>query len=153
MREGFGRLVKQDRLAAWDRGPDGKGRTPWQTPVSLRPIIAQVHIEVRRAIEAGISRVVMFVFGVIGVLIAIRFVFTLLGANAEAGFVKFVHNLPGVSMALFNTVLKALSVSGVTFERSALVAIAVYALIAWGLVALVRSASPLRHSETVERVE
>lgn len=39
-RGGFGRLVKQGRLAAWDRGPGGKGNSPWQTAVSLRPIIA-----------------------------------------------------------------------------------------------------------------
>ncbi|MGB4593978.1 MAG: YggT family protein [Coriobacteriia bacterium] len=95
----------------------------------------------------------MFVFGVIEVLIAIRFLFTLLGANAEAGFVKFVQNLSGVFMTPFDTIFKTQSVSGATFEWSALVAIAVYALIAWGIVALVRSASPRRHSETVERVE
>jgi len=114
---------------------------------------SQVHTEVRRPIEAVVSRVVMFVFGVIEVLIAIRFVFLLLGANAEAGFVKFVHGLSGVFMAPFNTIFKTQSVSGATFEWSALVAIAVYALIAWGIVALVRAASPRRHSETVERVE
>ncbi|MDO8881118.1 MAG: YggT family protein [Coriobacteriia bacterium] len=114
---------------------------------------SQVHTEVRRPMEAVVSRVVMFVFGVIEVLIAIRFVFTLLGANAEAGFVKFVHDLSGVFMAPFNAIFETQSVSGATFEWSALVAIAVYALIAWGIVALVRAASPRRRAETVERVE
>jgi hypothetical protein len=114
---------------------------------------SQVHTEVRRPIEAVVSRVVMFVFGVIEVLIAIRFVFTLLGANAEAGFVKLVHDLSSVFMAPFNAIFNTQTVAGATFEWSALVAIAVYALIGWGIVALVRAASPRRHAETVERVE
>lgn len=114
---------------------------------------SQVHTEVRRPIEAVVSRVVMFFFGVVEILIAIRFVFTLFGANPEAGFVKFVHNVSGVFMAPFNAIFKTQSVSGATFEWSALVAIAVYALIAWGIVALVRAASPRRDAATVERVE
>jgi len=113
----------------------------------------QVHTEVRRPIEAVVSRIVMFVFGLIEVLIAIRFVFTLLGANAEAGFVRLVQGLSGVFMAPFTAIFNTQSVAGATFEWSALVAIAVYALIAWGIVALVRAASPRRHAETVERVE
>ena len=72
----------------------------------------QVHTKVRRPIEAVISRAVMFVFGVVEVPIAIRFVFKLLGANAAAGFAKFVHDLSGVSMAPFSTMLKTLSVLG-----------------------------------------
>jgi hypothetical protein len=114
---------------------------------------SQVHTEIRRPIEAVASAVVMFVFGVIEVLIAIRFVLTLLGANAEAGFVKLVQGMSGPFMAPFNAIFNTQSVSGATFEWSALVAIAVYALIAWGIVALVHAASPRRHSETVERVE
>ena len=114
---------------------------------------SQVHTEVRRPIEAVLSRVVMFVFGVIEVFIAVRFVLTLLGANAEAGFVKFVYAVSDVFMAPFNAIFSTQSVSGATVEWSALVAIAVYALIAWGLVALIRAVSPRRHSETVERVE
>jgi len=114
---------------------------------------SEVHTEVRRPIEAVLSRVVMFVFGVIEVFIAVRFVLKLLGANAEAGFVKFVYAVSDVFMAPFNAIFSTQSVSGATVEWSALVAIAVYALIAWGLVALIRAVSPRRHSETVERVE
>ena len=114
---------------------------------------SQVHTEVRRPLEAVLSRVVMFVFGVIEVFIAIRFVLTLLGANAEAGFVKFIYAVSDVFMAPFNAIFNTQTVEGATFEWSALVAIAVYALIAWGLVALIRAVSPRRHSETVARVE
>lgn len=113
----------------------------------------QVHTEVRVPIEALLSRVVWFVFGAIEVLIAIRFVLTLLGANSGAGFMRMVYGVTGVFMAPFNTIFGTQRVSGATFEWSALVAIAVYALIAWGVVALIRAVSPREHAETVERVE
>jgi len=44
-------------------------------------------------------------------------------------------------------------VAGATFEWSALVAIAVYALLAWGIVQLIRAVNPREHAQTVERVE
>lgn len=114
---------------------------------------SQVHTEVRSPIESVLARVVWFVFGTIEVLLAIRFVLTMLGANAEAGFVKFVYAVSDVFMAPFNAILSTGRVSGATFEWSVLVAIAVYALIAWGLVALIGAVSPRTHAQTVERVE
>jgi len=52
---------------------------------------SQVHTEVRAPVEVVVSRVTMFVFGVIEVFIGIRFVLMLLGANAEAGFAKLIY--------------------------------------------------------------
>lgn len=113
----------------------------------------KVHTEVRAPIEAIITRIVWFVFAVIEILIAIRFVLKLVGANASAGFVQLIHGISDVFMLPFNAILGVQRVSGATFEWSALVAIAVYALIAWGIVSLIAVVSPRRHSETVERVE
>ena len=45
---------------------------------------SQVHTEIHSPIENVLARVVWFVFGAIEVFLAIRFVLTLLGANAEA---------------------------------------------------------------------
>lgn len=56
-------------------------------------------------------------------------------------------------MAPFSAIFATKRVSEATFELSALVSIAIYALIAWGLVALVEAVSPRRSAETVERVE
>ncbi len=114
---------------------------------------SQLHTEVHSPIETVFARVIWFVFGAIEILLAIRFVFTLLGANAEAGFVKLVYAVSDVFMAPFNAIFATDSVSGATFEWSALVAIAVYALVAWGLVALIGVLSPRTHAQTVERVE
>ena len=114
---------------------------------------SQLHTEVRSPIETVLARVVWFVAGVIEVFLAIRFVLTLLGANAEAGFSKFIYGVSDVFMAPFNAIFSTGRVSGATFEWSALVAMAVYALIAWGLVALIGVVSPRKHAQTVETVQ
>jgi hypothetical protein len=114
---------------------------------------SQVHTEVRQPFERVIARVVWFVAGVIEVLIATRFVLAMLGANAEAGFVKFVYGASDVFMAPFSAIFGTSRVEEATIEWSALLAIAVYAVIAWGFVALIGVVSPRDHAQTVERVE
>ena len=114
---------------------------------------SQVHTEVRSPVETVLARVIWFVAGVIEVFLAIRFVLTLLGANAEAGFSKLIYGVSDVFMAPFNAIFSTGRVSGATFEWSALVAMAVYALIAWGLVALIGVVSPRKHAQTVETVQ
>lgn len=114
---------------------------------------SQVHTEVRAPMEVVVSRIIMFVFGVIEVFIGIRFALMLLGANAEAGFVKMIYGVSGVFMAPFIAIFNTQKAGGAVFEWSALVAIAVYALVAWGIVAMIRAVNPRQQSETVERVE
>lgn len=114
----------------------------------------QVHTEVRAPIESVLIRVVWFVCGVIDVLIAVRFVLLLLGANVEAGFVRIIYGASSIFMAPFIAIFRSQRVTtGSTVEWSALVAIAVYALIAWGIVSLILAVNPRRSSDTVERVE
>jgi hypothetical protein len=112
-----------------------------------------VHTEIRSPVEVIVARVVYFVFGAIEILIGARFLLLLFGANPQAGFVAFVYGFSGIFMAPFNTVFKTQTAAGATFEWSALVALAVYALLAWGIVALITAVTPRRSSETVERVE
>ena len=114
---------------------------------------SQVHTEIRVPVEIVMIRVVWFVFGVIEVLIAIRFVLLLLGANAEAGFVRLIYAVSGIFMAPFIAIFKTQKVaSGAVFEWSALVAIAIYALVAWGLVQLIHAVGPRDQAQTVASV-
>ncbi|MDP2401421.1 MAG: YggT family protein [Actinomycetota bacterium] len=114
---------------------------------------SQVHTEIQSPIESIMARLVWFVFGAIEILIAIRFALMLFGANAEAGFVRLVYGISGVFMAPFVAIFGTDQISGATIEWSALVAIAVYALVAWGIVALIGAVSPRSHARTVERIE
>lgn len=112
-----------------------------------------MHTETRSPAEAIAARVVYYVFGVIEVLIAARFLLLLFGANRDAGFVAFIYGFSSLFMAPFVAVFQTQTAAGATFEWSALLALIVYALIAWGIVTLIRAVSPRQSSETVERVE
>ncbi|PKQ16416.1 MAG: hypothetical protein CVT67_04610 [Actinobacteria bacterium HGW-Actinobacteria-7] len=114
---------------------------------------SQVRTEVRAPVETVISRVVWFIFGFIEVLIAIRFTLKMLGANSKAGFAQLVYGVSDVFIAPFSTLFGTQRVEAAVFEWSALFAIAIYALIAWGIVSLIRAVVPREHAQTIERVE
>lgn len=89
-----------------------------------------------------VGYLVYFVFGVLDVLLAFRFVLQLLGANPSNGFVDFIYNLSAVFVTpfigIFNESLARGAVTTSVFEPATLIAFIVYALVAWGIVALIR---------------
>lgn len=87
--------------------------------------------------------IIYFILGVLEVILGLRFIFRLLGASQFNGFIMFLYNLSHVFVVPFNGIFndQTLSASnGNVFELSTLVAMLIYALIAWGLVALSRVA-------------
>lgn len=83
------------------------------------------------------QRIVWYVIGVIIALLAFRVVLLLLGANRGNGFVDFIYSLSSVFAAPFYGIFSYEPSYGVsTLELSSLVAMAVYALIGWGLAKL-----------------
>ena len=89
----------------------------------------------RRATSMKVARAIYLVSGLIEALLAIRFVLKALGANAEAGFAQLVYGVTGPLIApfrgLFGTPQTA---SGVVLEVPTLIALVIYALVAWLLV-------------------
>jgi hypothetical protein len=88
---------------------------------------------------------VYFLFGVLEILLAFRFVLKLAGASQTSGFVNFIYSLSGVFVAPFNGIFHTSLAQGAEttsmFEPSTLVALIVYALIAWGIVKLIQISS------------
>ena len=86
----------------------------------------------RRALSVKITRAIYLIFGLIEALLAIRFVLKALGANAEAGFAQLVYGVTGPLIApfrgLFGTPQTA---SGAVLEVHTLIALVIYALVAW----------------------
>lgn len=84
-----------------------------------------------------LKRVVWYIAGVIIALLAIRVVLLLLGANRDSGFVDFVYALSEIFAAPFYGIFNYVPAYGQSvLELSSLVAIAVYALVAWGIAKL-----------------
>jgi uncharacterized protein YggT (Ycf19 family) len=100
--------------------------------------------EVREVAEAPPSgttlaeRIIWFVAGVLLVLLAFRFVLALLGANPNNAFASFIYDTSHPFVAPFFSLFGYNLQYGVSrFETYTLVAMAVYAIIAWGLARLV----------------
>jgi hypothetical protein len=80
---------------------------------------------------------IWYIYGFITTVLTIRFVLKIAGANVGNPFVDLVYSVSGVLSAPFDTIFGVTrsdsgQVSSV-FEPSILVAIVVYALIAWGI--------------------
>ena len=89
----------------------------------------------RRAIE-----VIYLVFGIVDGLLLVRLLLKVLGTNPEAPFSSFGYGLTDFLLGPFKGMLPAY-VSGKTiFEPSVLIAILVYALIAWVLAKIIEIA-------------
>jgi uncharacterized protein YggT (Ycf19 family) len=82
--------------------------------------------------------IVYLVFGVIEALIAIQVILKLLAANPSAGFTSLIYNVTQPFVALFQGVFPDAQSKGSVLEVSSLLAILVYALLAFGLASLVR---------------
>lgn len=95
--------------------------------------------------------IVYFIFGVLEILLAFRFVLKLAGANPSSGFVDFVYGASRVFILPFNGIFRtSLSQGAVVtsvFEPSTLVALIVYILVAWGIVKLIQISSGKQQAE------
>lgn len=83
-----------------------------------------------------------YILGIIEVLIAFRFAFKLLGANPRNGFIAFLYSVAGVFSAPFSGIFDPFVTSGLAaksvFEPADIIAMVVYAVLAWCLVGLFR---------------
>ncbi|MGH2510666.1 MAG: hypothetical protein ACRDHZ_25105 [Ktedonobacteraceae bacterium] len=85
------------------------------------------------------TAVIYFILGALEVILGLRFIFRLLGASVASDFTTFLYNLSHGFIIPFNGIFndQTLGTRSV-FELSTLVAMLIYALIAWGLVTLCR---------------
>jgi len=86
-----------------------------------------------------ITGVIYFVLGVLEAILGLRFIFRLLGANEGSSFTLALYNFSHIFVGPFNGIFNDQAIgSKSVFELSTLVAMLIYALIGWGLVALCR---------------
>jgi hypothetical protein len=93
---------------------------------------------VRAAYSVRTEQAVWLITGVIVVLLSIRFIFKMLAASAQSGFVRLIYDMTQGLIAPFHGIFNTASSGNFVIEPETVVAAVVYALIGWGLVALVR---------------
>jgi len=85
---------------------------------------------------------VYYFLGVVEVLLAFRLIFKILGANARNGMVQFIYSVTSVLIAPFEGIFAIFYPGGASarfvFEPATIIAMIVYALIARGIVSLLK---------------
>lgn len=88
------------------------------------------------------QRIVWLIVGIINVIIALRFVFLLLGANRGASFTDFIYSLSAPFVAPFVGIFGEPVYGKSVFEVSSVLAIVIYLLIGWGIAKLLTITRP-----------
>ena len=91
----------------------------------------------RRLVVYKVTQWIYLMFGVIELLLALRFTLRLFGANPAAPFGAFIYGITAPFLAPFVGLFEIPQFNGSVVEIHSLVAIAVYALLSWALVRLV----------------
>ncbi len=98
-------------------------------------------------------QVIWYILGVIEVILAFRVVLKFLGANAFSGFTNFIYAISGPFALPFSGILGTSASSNLIFEWSTLIAMAVYAVVAYGIVALFQLVKPTNQEEVEQSVD
>ena len=89
-----------------------------------------------------VEYLIYFIFGALKILLAFRLVLKLMGASLASGFVRLIYSLTGIFILPFEGIFRRGYTQGVettsVLEPSTLVAMIVYAVLAWGIVKLVK---------------
>jgi hypothetical protein len=106
-------------------------------------VIRSEHVRVpgeatrRAATIARTKQIIYFVFGIINVLLALRFIFLALGASQASPFVNFIYTLSRPFVLPFQGIFGEPTFDGSVLEWASLVGIAIYMLLAYGLARLI----------------
>jgi hypothetical protein len=111
------------------------GARPYSS-VDRSEAVAYDPYENRRLAAHRITQMIYWVFGLIEGLIAIRFVLKALGANPSAGFAEFIYGVTGIFVAPFVGLFGSPQSQGSVLELNSIIALVVYALLAWLLARL-----------------
>lgn len=98
-------------------------------------------------------QIIWYILGVIEVLLGFRFLLKLLGANPFSGFVDFIYTISDPFALPFAGMLRVTATAEAVLEWSTLVAMVVYAIVAYGIVALLQLIKPTNPQEVSQNVD
>lgn len=112
--------------------------------------------EVRKPESYAAKRIVSAIFGIIEIILGLRLIFKLLGANSSNGFVKAIYDITQFFVKLFEGIFAKMTINAATkavFEPATLIAIILVALVAWIILKLMtpRQTSRVEKTEYVSR--
>lgn len=108
----------------------------------------------QRVTTFKITQLIWLLLGILEAVLALRFIFKLVGVNAANPFATLLYNVTGLFVAPFASLTGAPAAGSMVFEFSTIIAMIVYLLIAWALerivyVLLYRPRGPVSTRQTV----
>jgi len=88
----------------------------------------------RRMNEFQLSRIIWGILTLLEIMLGLRFLFKLIGANAASGFGGFVYGTTALLVKPFAGLVSTWSAGDSVLEVNTLIAMAIYALLFWGIV-------------------
>ncbi|HEX6797445.1 MAG TPA: YggT family protein, partial [Ktedonobacterales bacterium] len=92
--------------------------------------------------------IIYLILGILETLLAIRLLLRLLDANPNAGFSSLIYGVTFPFVALFEGVFPTPSARGSVLELSTILAMIVFALLAWGIVKVIDTSRNRRPTYT-----
>ncbi|MEA2628419.1 MAG: hypothetical protein QOJ10_879 [Chloroflexota bacterium] len=111
---------------------------PAPAPVPASTPVESVAVSEQPSYNFRLVAVVGFIVAVVDIFIAARFLGKLFGASAQSAFANFIYTISGPMVAPFTGIFGDTGSKTNTFETASLVAIVVYAVVGWGIIALIR---------------
>jgi YGGT family len=107
--------------------------------------VVETPVKVKATNTETYEYIVYFFFGTLELLLAFRLVLKLMGASLSSAFVGFIYGLTGLFILPFEGIFHRGLSQGIettsVLEPATLVALIVYAFLAWGIVKLIRISS------------
>lgn len=111
---------------------------PYVQPAApyVQPAVQNIQTETQseRSESHPARRIVGVLFGAVEIILGLRLIMKLLGANAENELVKILYSVTGFFVSLFEGIFSRITIneaSGAVFEPATLLAMVVIALLAW----------------------
>jgi uncharacterized protein YggT (Ycf19 family) len=109
----------------------------------------------RRIFTFKATQVVWLLLGILEALFALRFILKLVGANPDSPIAVFIYGLTGLFLLPFSGLTSTPQLGGMVLEFSTLIAMGVYALIAWAIERLIwvifyRPRGPITQTTTTD---
>ena len=76
---------------------------------------------------------IWLVLGIVEIIIGLRILLLFIGANPASPFAAFIYNLSTFLLLPFAGLVSAPAMGGMVLEISSIIAMLVYALLAWGI--------------------
>jgi uncharacterized membrane protein len=100
---------------------------------------------------ALVTQIIGVILGILEILLGLRFLLKLIAANPNSGFAVFIYGITKPLVAPFTALVGTPTSGGTILELTTLIAMAVYALLFWVVVRVVRIATNRPSARTSTR--